>query len=270
VTKSKDPRVQHLRAIHRRLAGARKWSVTAAAVTGSALVALPYAGIGAPDIAWAGAAGGSLAVAVWRWRDYRALAAQPVPASLPAGPALSLGQRMAPLVRVAPMFGPVLGPLIDRPRRIVVPSSSPAADAARRLNAAAAVLPQLLTRLGEHAGDLGAESDAALQALRDLAARLSLVERSLRVVAPDARDTVLAARGVLVARFDEGVTAYERLASAAAECVAALSRGGEEAALSRGGDGTAAARLTEAAEALAGLAHGLTTVHETNRARGVA
>ena len=216
-------------------------------------MAVPYAGLGLLDIGWAGAAGGALAMAVLRRQDYRELAAAPVPAALPHRD-LTLGQRLAPLL------GPKWGQLVDHPHRVALPAGSPGAEAAQRLNAAAGVLPSLLDRLGPHAGELPVEAETAHRSLRDLGSRLALVERTLKAARPEARQNLLRARDELVIRFADGVDAYEALTTAAAECVAAMARGGETGV---------SERLTDAAYRLAGLSHGLNTVHDTNTAYGV-
>ncbi|SHM43968.1 phage shock envelope stress response protein PspM [Cryptosporangium aurantiacum] len=244
-----DARARHLRDLRKARNRARAWGVWAATVGGSALVAVPYAGLGLPDILWAGAAGGATAMALLRRRDHRELAAAPVPEP-EVRRALTIGQRLAPLL------GPRFGALIDHPHRVVLPAGSPGAEAAQRLNNAARVLPQMLDRLGPYRGQLPAEAESAHVALRDLGNRLALVERTLASAAPEARPALLAARDDLVARFVEGVDAYEALTTAAAECVAAVSRGGED---------SVSVRLTEAADRLAGMSYGLNTVHETTR-----
>lgn len=248
-----DARSRHLREVRRIRSRARAWAVWAATVGGSALVAVPYAGLGLPDIFWAGAAGGAGAMASLRWRDYRALAAAPVPAADPPRD-LTIGQRLAPLL------GPRFGPLVDQPRRVSLPAGSVGADAAQRLNAAARVLPSLLDRLGPYRGELPGEAESAHRALRDLGHRLGLVERTLTVAAPEARPGLVAARDELLVRFADGVDAYEALTTAAAECVAAVARGGQT---------TVSTRLTDASDRLAGVSHGLNTVHDTNTAYGV-
>lgn len=248
-----DARERHLRMLRKARNKARAWGVWAATVGGGALVAVPYAGLGLPDIVWAGAAGGATAMAVLRRRDYRELAAAPVPEP-EVRRDLTIGQRLAPLL------GPRFGALIDRPHQVVLPVTSPGFDAAQRLNNAARVLPQMLDRLGPYRGQLPAEAESAHVALRDLGNRLALVERTLGSAAPEARPSLIAARDELVGRFVEGVDAYEALTTATAECVAAVSRGGED---------SLSVRLTEAADRLAGLSYGLNTVHETNARRGV-
>ncbi|TQS44827.1 phage shock envelope stress response protein PspM [Cryptosporangium phraense] len=248
-----DARALHLRALRKAKNKARTWTVWAATLGGSALVAVPYAGLGLPDIFWAGAAGGATAMAILRRRDHHELAAAPVPLPEPRRE-LTIGQRLTPLL------GPRIGALLDFPHRVVLPASSPAFDAARRLNEAARILPEMLDRLGPYRGDLPAEAEAAYATLKDLGTRLGLIERTLSSAAPEARPQILAARDELVARFVEGVDAYEALTIAAAECVAAVARGGDDSFSSR---------LTEAADRLAGLSYGLNTVHDVNREAGI-
>jgi hypothetical protein len=240
-----DPRAVHLRRLRSLRSGARGWTVWAAAATGAAAVAVPYAGIGALDILWAGAAGGSAALAALRWRDYRALLRTPVP--LPGPAPEPLARRLAPLV--GPVLTPMLAAVAERPHRVSVRRGSAAAPAAQRLNQAAKALPPLLTRLGPHAADTGREAAGAHAGLRDLAGRIGAVEKAIPVAPADGRASLAEARSRLVGQLEAGVQAYERLTAAAAECVAASVPGGDRLAV---------ARLTEAAERLAGLAQGFT------------
>jgi hypothetical protein len=250
-----DARSRHLRRVRRLKLSARGWAVWASTVGGAAAVAVPYAGLGLPDVGWAGVAGGSIALAALRWRDYRAAAVEPVPPPPPARvPGQSLGQWIAPLV------GPTFAPLVDRPRRVSVPPASSAAPAAARLNAASRALPPLLGRLGGVAGDTAAEAHHAHRALRELAVRITLVERTLATAPAPARESLTRARDGLLRQFDDGVEAYERFAASAAECVAAYAGGG---------DTLAARRLHEASDALSGLAAGLTEVNDRNTAYGL-
>jgi hypothetical protein len=251
----KDPRARHLRRLRRSRAAARAWTVWAATFGASAAVAVPYAGLGWLDIGWAGAAGGSLAFAVLRWKDHRALRLAPMPAALPPRPP---AQRLAS--RLAPVVGPALSSLVDRPRRIPVHRASAAAPVVDRLNQATRAMPHLLDKLGPHAGDTGREAAAAHAALRRLAVRVTVVEQTLPVAPVESREALLDVRSGLVGQLDHGVRAYERLAGAAAECVAALARGGDTLAVSR---------LTEAGDALRGLAAGLTEIKDQNTAHGI-
>lgn len=250
-----DPRARHLRKLRRRLRSARTWTVWASTFGGAALVAVPYAGLGWPDIFWAGTAGGSLAVALFRWSDYRSVKALPVPEPVPQRPA---SERITKAL--APVVGPNIVNLFDRPRRISVKPISAAAPAAYRLNSVARRLPELLGRLGPHAGDTAREAAGAHEALREVAIRVNVIEKTLPVVPPESRASLLAARADLVSQLDDGAVAYEQLASAAAECVAALARGGDKLAVTR---------LTEAGDKIAGLAKGLVEVKDQNTAYGL-
>ncbi|MGW5673216.1 phage shock envelope stress response protein PspM, partial [Micromonospora sp. NPDC003776] len=52
-----DERARHFRRLRRLRRSARRWSVLAGGLGGAAAVLTPYAGLGLPDAAWAGAAG---------------------------------------------------------------------------------------------------------------------------------------------------------------------------------------------------------------------
>jgi len=250
----RDPRARHLRKLRRSRAAARAWTVWAGALGGAAAVAVPYAGLGMLDIGWAGAAGGAIAFAVLRWRDHGVLRAAPIPPPLPhRPPAQRIAQRLTPLV------GPALSSIVERPRRVAVRRSSAAAPSVDRLNYAARTLPQVLDKLGPHAGDTAREAAGAHAALHQLAVRISVVEKTLPVAPPEARDGLLEVRAGLVDQLDQGVQAYERLGVAAVECVAALARGA---------DGFAVRRLTEATDTLRGLAQGLTEIKDQNQTYG--
>jgi hypothetical protein len=248
-----DPRARHLRRVRRSRVAARVSTVWAATLGGSAAVAVPYAGLGLLDIGWAGATGGAIAFAVLRWRDYQVIRRLPVPDAPSRPPVQRVAERLAPLV------GPALASIVDRPRRVMVQRGSAAAPAASRLNEAARAMPQLLDRLGPHAGDTAREAAAAHGALRELAVRVTVVEKTVPVAPPESRPTLLAVRDGLVEQLSEGVVAYERLAGAAAECVGALAHGGDSLAVSR---------LTEATESLRGLAQGLAEIRDHNTAYG--
>ena len=66
-----DQRTKHLRRLRRLLRSARRWSVIGGGLSGATAILAPYAGLGVPDAAWAAGAGASVALAVWRWRDFR-------------------------------------------------------------------------------------------------------------------------------------------------------------------------------------------------------
>ncbi len=251
----RDPRARYFRRLRRTRLGAQFCTVWAGIFGGSAAVAVPYAGLGWPDIGWAGLAGGSISVAVLAWREHLLVRREPVPAALPPRP---------PLQRLAGQLGPRLGPeftaFIERPKRVPVRRSSAAAPVVARLNYATKTMPHLLDKLGPHAGDTAREAAAAHAALRQLAARVAVVEQTLPVAPVESREALLGVRAGLVGQLDHGVRAYERLTGAAAECVAALARGGDTLAVQR---------LTEASDALHGLAAGLTEVKDQNTAHGL-
>lgn len=77
-----DLRTRHLTRLRWLRRSARWWTVTAGGLVGATVVLLPYEGIGLPDAFWAAGAGGSVAIAFWRWADLRALATQPIPEPL--------------------------------------------------------------------------------------------------------------------------------------------------------------------------------------------
>lgn len=77
-----DERARYFRELRRLRRGARRWTVLGGGLTGAAAVLTPYAGLGLPDAAWAGAAGSAVALAAWRWLDLRAHAARPAPPAL--------------------------------------------------------------------------------------------------------------------------------------------------------------------------------------------
>lgn len=239
-----DPRVRHLRRRYRLHRAARRWTTTAAALGGAAAVLVPYAGVGVGDAGWVAAAGGSMALAVFRWLDYRRVAALPVPESAEPG---REGAGLERLLRSHPL-GRTISDELRRHRERLVFRDSAAAAAWQRLERASRAMPALAERLPDLAADAGAEGLAAEAVLRDLAHRIADVERGLAAAPQDAREPLTRARDVLVAQLTEGVDAYERLVAAAAECVAEGARSVDRSAVHR---------LTEATERLAGFAGGL-------------
>jgi hypothetical protein len=239
-----DPRVRHLRRLHRLRRAARRWTVSAAAVGGATAVLVPWAGIGLADAWWAAAAGGSAVVAVFRWLDYRRHAALPVPNPLPQAERVGGLER---LLRGHPL-GRSISDELRRQRERMTFRDSAAASAWQRLDRASRAMPALAERLPSSAADSAAEALAVEAVLSDLAHRIVDVERGIAAAPPDSREALSQARDALVEQLTEGVDAYERLVAAAAECVA-------EGA--RGVDNSAATRLTEATDRLVGLANAL-------------
>jgi hypothetical protein len=244
-----DPRARYFRRLERLRASARRWSVAAGTFGGAAVVLLPYHGIGAPDAVWAALAGGTTALAAWRWSDARALAATPPPpAAAPADLARQTRERLERLMSRLPGGLAVLTEARRAQDRARLRGLA-VAPAWSRLDRASVTLTGLAGRLDGPAGPAMTEAGAAERVLRDLAERTAAVERALHLAPADARDGLAAAHRDLLGHVEEGVQAYERLVSAAAAYVAADGRSGA--------DTSAAGRLTEAADLLRGIAGGL-------------
>ncbi|MFC4145398.1 hypothetical protein ACFO0M_03945 [Micromonospora mangrovi] len=244
-----DERARHFRRLRRLRRSARRWSVLAGGLGGAAAVLTPYAGLGLPDAAWAGAAGSAIAVTVWRWLDLRALAAVPAPPALePAEAAARSRARLVSAVERLPV-GPGVLAEVRRVRARFALRGTTAADAWARLDRAALTLAGMAGRLTGLAEPAVREAADADRSLRDLAGRVASVERALALAPAEARPPLAEAHGTLVAQLDAGVAAYERLVVAAAGYVA------EDARPS--GPHPAASRLTEATDLLHGVASAL-------------
>ncbi|MEU9823679.1 phage shock envelope stress response protein PspM [Micromonospora chersina] len=247
-----DERARHFRRLRRLRRSARRWSVLAGGLGGAAAVLTPYAGLGLPDAAWAGAAGSAIAVAAWRWVDLRALAAVPAPPALdPAEAAARSRARLVAAVERLPV-GPGVLAEVRRVRSRLALRGTTAAEAWARLDRAALTLAGLagrLTGLAEPAVREAAEAD---RSLRDLAHRVAGVERALNL-AP--RGPLAEVHATLVAELESGVAAYERLVVAAAGYVAEDAHPGTEH--------PSAARLTEATDLLHGVAGALAELRTT-------
>ncbi|WP_405092950.1 hypothetical protein OG767_08785 [Micromonospora sp. NBC_01392] len=241
-----DERTRHFRRLAKLRRSARRWSVLAGGLGGAAAVLTPYAGLGLPDAAWAGAAGSAVAVAAWRWIDHRALAAVPAPPALdPAEAAARSRARLVAAVERLPV-GPGVLAEVRRVRSRLALRGTSAAEPWARLDRAALTLGGLagrLTGLAEPAVREAAEAD---HSLRELAGRVAGVERALKL-AP--RGPLAEVHATLVAQLEEGVAAYERLVVAAAGYVAEDARPDTHH--------PAAARLTEATDLLHGVASAL-------------
>jgi hypothetical protein len=244
-----DPRARHFRRLRRLRRSARRWSVLAGGLGGAAAVLTPYAGLGLPDAFWAGLAGACGAFAFWRWSDLRALAAQPAPE--PPDPALAGEQarlRLVAAVQRLPAGRNALAEVRRQRARFNLRGSA-AAGPWGRLDRASLTLGGLSGRLGGPAESAVLEAAVAERGLRDLAHRVSTVERALRFAPQDARPALEEAHGALVAQLTGGVAAYERLVAAAAGYVAEDGRAEIEH--------PATARLAEAADMLRNVAAGL-------------
>jgi hypothetical protein len=245
-----DPRSKHYARLRRLRRSARRWSVIAGALVMATAVLLPYAKIGLPDVFWAAAAGGTTALAFWRWSDLRALAAQPAPPELDAAARASQTQQ-----RIESVVGrlPIGRTAIDEMHRITHLSrvrGSAVAPSASRLDKATKAFGGLAPRLTGSARDVVAEATLAEHALRDLAERIASVERAMKTPAGSGAQ-LQSAHAELLERFAAGVRAYEDLVSAAASYVAEDGRLGEP---------IATGRLIEAGDLLRGIAEGMSTL----------
>ncbi|MGK5444926.1 phage shock envelope stress response protein PspM [Micromonospora sp. URMC 105] len=244
-----DERARHFRRLRRLRSSARRWSVLAGGLGGAAAVLTPYAGLGLPDAAWAGAAGSAVALAAWRWVDLRALAARPAPPALdPAEAAARSRARLVAAVERLPV-GPGVLAEVRRVRSRLALRGTTAGPAWARLDRAALTLAGMAPRLTGLAEPAVLEAAAADRSLRDLAGRVASVERALKLAPPEARSRLGEAHRTLVGQLDSGVAAYEGLVVAAAGYVAEDARPSTEH--------PAASRLTEATDLLHGVASAL-------------
>ncbi|MEH1013775.1 hypothetical protein V6U90_11790 [Micromonospora sp. CPCC 206060] len=244
-----DERARYFRRLGRLRRSARRWSVAAGGLGGATAILTPYAGLGLPDAAWAGAAGGSVVLALWRWLDLRALAARPAPPELtPAEAAARSRARILATVERLPA-GPGLLAEVRRQRARLALRGSSAAGPWARLDRAALTLAGMASRLSGPAEPVVQEAAEADHSLRDLAYRVASVERALRLAPADGRTELAGAHRELVAQLENGVAAYEALVVAAAGYLAEESR--------PAGAHPAAARLTEATDLLHGVAAAL-------------
>ncbi|MEO3925904.1 hypothetical protein ABGB07_18845 [Micromonosporaceae bacterium B7E4] len=226
-----------------------RWrSCRAGGLGGAAAILTPYQGLGLPDAAWAAAAGGSVMLAVWRWADLRALAAQPVPpAPEPVSPE-QVRARLVAAVERLPAGRQALAEVRRQRARVALRGSS-AAEPWARLDRAATTMAGLAGRLTGPAGPAVLEATVAEESLRDLAERVASVDRAVRVAPAETRTELDAAHRHLAGQLDSGVSAYERLVAAAARFVAEDGREYD--------DNSSVTRLTEATDLLRGVAGGL-------------
>ncbi|KXK61357.1 hypothetical protein AWW66_14145 [Micromonospora rosaria] len=251
-----DERARYFRKLSRLRRSARRWSVTAGGLGGAAAVLTPYAGIGLADAAWAGAAGGALALAVWRWIDLRALAAQPAPPEIdPAEAAARSRARLVAAVERLPV-GPGVVAEVRRVRSRMALRGTAAAPLWARLDQAALALAGMSARLTGLAAPAVLQAAEADRSLRELAGRVASVERALRLAPREPRSPLADAHAALIEQLDSGVAAYEQLVVAAAGYLAEDSR--------PSGEHVAASRLVEATDLLHGVASALAELRSTS------
>jgi len=239
-----DPRGRHLRRLRRLKRSARRWSVAAGVTFGASVVLVPYRGLGWPDAIWTALAGGSAAVAWWRFSDRRELAALPVPEPVALPSSEPLRQLHAAVSRF-PAGKSALAELRRLQSRTRVRGSS-VVPAFQRLDSASRTMVGLAGRLGPAASTAVLDAAAAEQSLRDLGERTAAVERGVHLDRDDA--ALAAAHADLLRQFTEGVGAYEKLVAAAAGCVAEDGRTNV--------DSSSLYRLREATDLLRGMAEG--------------
>jgi hypothetical protein len=223
--------------------------VLAGGLGGAAAVLTPYSGIGLADAAWAGVAGASGALALWRWADLRRLAAQPAPP--PPDPALAgdqVRERLVAAVQRLPAGRAALAEVRRQRARLGLRGSA-AAGPWSRLDRASLTLAGLSGRLGGPAESAVLEAAVAERGLRDMAQRIVSVERALRFAPADSQPSLREARAALLEQLTGGVAAYERLVAAAAGYLA------EDGRVLV--DHPATTRLAEAADMLRHVAAGL-------------
>jgi hypothetical protein len=254
-----ETRAARLRRLTRLRRAARRWVVVAAGLVGATAVLTPYAGVGLPDAAWAAGAGVSAALAVFRWRDYHALALQPLP---PEQPKIGPGEATRNAMRAALSANPTARAAVDEISRRAARHrfrGSAAAPARERLEVAAATLAQLGDMPSGPIVEAVQEAAVAERSLRDLTERVLTLDRAVRFAGPDGRTSLGEARTLLMARLDDGVTTYERLVAAVATCAA-------EDGIS--GDPVARTRLTDAADRMAAFAAGLAELRDLRTPAG--
>jgi hypothetical protein len=247
-----DERARYGRRLRRLRRAARRWSVLAGALGGAAAVLTPYSGLGVIDAFWAAAAGASVMLAIWRWVDYRALAAQAVPPALdPAGAGDRARSRVEAFVAGLPGGREALAE-VHRQADLIRLRGSAVASGWQRLDRAAAVLNSLALRPGGPGETAKLEAAVAERELRELAKRAAGVERGLRYGGSHA--CLNHALNALVGQFEHGVTGYEELVGAAAAYLAEDGRTAPQR--------PSVSRLTDTTDLLRGIALGLAELRQ--------
>ncbi|MEV4351431.1 hypothetical protein AB0J83_43805 [Actinoplanes sp. NPDC049596] len=242
-----DERSKYFRRLKRLRNSARRWSVLGGGLAAATAVLTPYSGIGVVDAVWAGAAGGSVALAWWRWSDHRALAATPAPPA--PDPALA-GTKLTAAIERFPAGRTVLHEVRRQKNRYALRGSA-ITQAWDRLDRASSTLTGLAGRLtGPGEGAL-LEAAVSEQWLRDLGQRVASVERALPLSPAGQRASLEESHASLAQQFAEGVDAYERMVAAAAAYVA------EDGHPVTEGAHPAFNSLIDATDRLRGLAEGL-------------
>ncbi|WP_203779783.1 phage shock envelope stress response protein PspM [Paractinoplanes rishiriensis] len=242
-----DERTRYFRRLRKLRNSARRWSVLGGGLAAATVVLTPYAGIGAADAVWAGAAGASIALAWWRHGDHRELAATPAP---PAPPPLMPGRRLTAAIERFPTGRTIMHEVRRHKNRYAL-RGSVITEAWDRLERASATMTALAGRLTGPGEPAVLEAATAEQWLRDLGQRVATVERAIPLSPPASRAGLEESHAGLTEQFTEGVTAYERLVAAAASFVA------EDAHPLADSQHPALSGLIDATDRLHGFAEGL-------------
>lgn len=240
----RDERARHIRRLRRSRASARRWTAVAGGLLGAAVVVVPYQGLGPWDAVWAGLAGGTAALAWWRWADHRELAAGPLPD--PPDPALA-GDRWLSAISQLP-GGHGIAEQVRRARTRGALRGSPAAQAWERLDRSARSLRELAGRLGGAEREVAAEADGVERGLRELTNRIAGLEEALRLAPAEAHPPLQELHADHVAQLEQGVAAYEQFVVASARYLSESSRAS--------GADDALAGLTDATDRLRGVTDG--------------
>jgi hypothetical protein len=255
-----DERSRYFRRLNRLRNSARRWSVLGGGLAAATAVLTPYSGIGIADAIWAGAAGGSVALAWWRWSDHRELAATPAPPA--PDPALA-GRKLTAAIERFPAGRTMLQEVRRHKDRYALRGSA-ITQAWDRLDRASSTLTALAGRLTGPGEGAVLEAAVAEQWLRDLGQRVASVERALPLTPPDQRATIEESHSSLASQFTEGVGAYERMVAAAAAYVA------EDGHPVTEGKHPAFASLIDATDRLRGMAEGLSELKRPPASSGSA
>lgn len=246
-----DERARYFRRLRRLRNSARRWTVAAGGFGGVTAVLVPYQGLGPMDAVWAGLTGASAVLALWRWRDTRELAAQPVPD--PPDPALAGDRWLAALSQVP--GGHSLAEGIRRQRTRGALRGSGAAGSWERLDRAARTMHELKDRLRGADPEAWQEAATVEGQLRELTNRVASLEQALRLAPTEAHPPLQELRAEHIAHLEQGVAAYEQFVVAAAGFVSESARTGGSAS-------PALAGVTDATERLRGVTDGLSELRD--------
>lgn len=240
-----DERARYHRRLRRLRSAARRWTVLAGGFAGTAVVLVPYQGIGAWDAVWAGLTGASATLAWWRWSDLRVFAARPEPD--PPDPALAGDRWLSTLAQLP--GGHQLADGIRRQRTRTGLRGSEAAETWERFDRSARTMRELTGRLGGMDAEAAREATGVERELRELTNRILGLEQALRLAPAEAQPSLRELRSDHLSHLKAGVTAYEEFVVAAAGYLSESAR--------TGGPVPAVTGLAGATDRLRGVTAGL-------------